>query len=71
MVAKAKTFKLGAGTEDIDIAPLSYKELHERVNYLIGTAEKEGGRLVLDGRNYTHPQYPKGNFVGPTIIDNV
>lgn len=27
--------------------------------------------MVLDGSRYTHPQYPKGNFVAPTIIDNV
>jgi malonate-semialdehyde dehydrogenase (acetylating)/methylmalonate-semialdehyde dehydrogenase len=26
---------------------------------------------VLDGSDYKHPQFPQGNFVAPTIIDNV
>lgn len=38
---------------------------------LITSAEKEGATLVLDGRDYKNPKYPNGNFVGPTIIDNV
>ena len=23
----------------------------------------------MDGRNYSHPEYPNGNFFGPTVID--
>lgn len=37
----------------------------------MNTSEKEGARLVLDGRNFVHDKYKTGNFVGPTIIDNV
>jgi malonate-semialdehyde dehydrogenase (acetylating) / methylmalonate-semialdehyde dehydrogenase len=32
---------------------------------------EEGADLILDGRNYTVPNYPNGFFVGPTIFDNV
>jgi len=40
------------------------------LNYING-AEKEGAKILLDGRNFVHPKYPKGNFVAPTILDNV
>jgi malonate-semialdehyde dehydrogenase (acetylating)/methylmalonate-semialdehyde dehydrogenase len=71
LIAKANSFKVGPGHENADIAPVSYKELYERIHQLVGTAEKEGGKIILDGRSFKHPQYPKGYFIGPTIIDNV
>lgn len=41
----------------------------QRVVGLISSAEEEGGRIFLDGRNLTVPAYPDGNFVGPTVIE--
>jgi len=38
--------------------------------YITG-AEKDGAKIILDGRNFVHPKYPKGNFISPTLIDNV
>lgn len=36
---------------------------------LISSAEVDGGKVILDGRNITPPElYANGNFVGPTII---
>jgi len=45
--------------------------LKARVLELLNSAEKEGADLVLDGRGYKNEKYPNGNFVGPTIINNV
>jgi len=25
--------------------------------------------VLLDGRNYKHPEYPNGNFFGPTVVE--
>ena len=36
---------------------------------MLGTLEKEGGKFLLDGRKINVPGYPKGNFVGPTIME--
>ena len=36
---------------------------------LLGTVEKEGGKFLLDGRNYKVDGYPNGNFVGPTLFE--
>jgi malonate-semialdehyde dehydrogenase (acetylating)/methylmalonate-semialdehyde dehydrogenase len=57
--------------DGVDVAPLCYPELRDRVLSILDTVEKEGGDLILDGRNYKNEKYPDGNFVGPTIIDNV
>ena len=38
---------------------------------LIASAEEEGGRILLDGRHIQVPDYPDGNFVGPTVIEAV
>jgi len=72
LAAKAKSFKIGPGNEDgIDLSPVAYKDLKDRILRLIGTAEKEGAKLILYGSKYVHPKYPQGNFVAPTIIDFV
>lgn len=72
MVEKAKKFKINAGIEkDCDVAPVCYPSLKERIVSILNTVEPEGANFLLDGRNVNVPKYPKGNFVGPTIIDNV
>jgi len=40
----------------------------ERITDLVASAENEGGKIMLDGRNLVVSNYPDGNFVGPTII---
>lgn len=72
LIPKAKSFKIGAGHEEgIDLSPVCYKGLKERIVKLVATAEKEGAKVVLDGTHFKHEKYPLGNFVAPTIIDNV
>lgn len=71
LVEKAKRMTIGAGTEAIDIPPVNNKELLDRINSIIGTVEKEGGKLLLDGRNPKVANCPNGLFVGPSIFDNV
>lgn len=72
LITKAQSFKIGAGNEaGIDLSPVCYKGLKDKIVQLVGTAEKEGAKVVLDGTKYVHPKYPQGNFIAPTIIDNV
>ncbi len=51
--------------------PIISERAKERVESLISTGEKEGAKLLLDGRNCKVEGYEKGNFVGPTLFDNV
>ncbi|HLI24435.1 MAG TPA: aldehyde dehydrogenase family protein, partial [Acidimicrobiales bacterium] len=46
-------------------------EARQRIVGLISSGEKEGGRLVVDGRHFTVAGHEKGFFVGPTVIDDV
>jgi len=70
IVRKTKGLTVGAGKDNKDIAPLVTKESKQRVEKIIEVSAKEA-KILLDGRNFTVPGYEKGNFVGPTVIDEV
>ncbi len=69
--AKAEGLVVSAGKHDKDLGPLISPAAKARVEHLIGTGVDEGASLLLDGRGLTVEGYEKGNFVGPTIFDNV
>mmetsp|Transcript_16839 Transcript_16839/g.30185 ORF Transcript_16839/g.30185 Transcript_16839/m.30185 type:complete len:518 (-) Transcript_16839:292-1845(-) len=69
---KAEQLTVGEGmTEGTDVGPLITRESKQRVEGLIQSAIDEGAEVLLDGRNVKVDGYLEGNFVGPTIIDNV
>lgn len=70
IVEKTKTLSIGAGETNADIAPINSKGALARVERLIADGEKHAD-LLLDGRGPKVDGYPNGNWVGPTIIDNV
>jgi malonate-semialdehyde dehydrogenase (acetylating) / methylmalonate-semialdehyde dehydrogenase len=47
------------------------KGAKERIERYITEAEKEGAKILLDGRNYVVKGNEKGFYVGPTVIDYV
>merc|ERR1712029_654553 len=59
---------MGAGA---DVPPVISPESKQRINHLIDSAEKEGAKILMGGRNVEVTGYPDGNFVGPTIITNM
>ncbi|MGO2278290.1 MULTISPECIES: CoA-acylating methylmalonate-semialdehyde dehydrogenase [unclassified Psychrobacter] len=69
--AKAESLVVSAGKHDKDLGPLISPAAKARVEHLIGTGVEEGASLILDGRGITVEGYEQGNFVGPTIFDNV
>lgn len=72
LVERAKKLSTNGGFEqNVDVGPLISPESRERVERLIASAEKEGAKILLDGRGYRPKDYPNGNFVGPTIITGV
>lgn len=71
-VERAKKLKVNIGTDvDADLGPLVSPNALKRVEGLIQQGVDEGAELLLDGRNLTVVGYEKGNFVGPTIFNNV
>lgn len=66
-----RKIKVGYGLEDgIELGPVITKESKQRIDNILNTHEKEGGKFALDGRNFKHEKYSNGNFVGPTLLTN-
>jgi malonate-semialdehyde dehydrogenase (acetylating)/methylmalonate-semialdehyde dehydrogenase len=72
LVEKAKKLRVGAGIDaTTDVGPVITPESKERVEYLIKAGVEDGAQLLLDGRGVKVPNYPKGNFVGPSVLMGV
>ena len=56
---------------DSDMGPVISLEHKEKIENYISKGEKEGAKLVADGRNYQIQGYENGYFVGPTLFDEV
>jgi malonate-semialdehyde dehydrogenase (acetylating)/methylmalonate-semialdehyde dehydrogenase len=67
-----KQLKVGAWNDpQASLGPVISSKAKERIEALIEKGVKEGGELLVDGRNHKVKDYPKGNFVGPTMFDKV
>jgi malonate-semialdehyde dehydrogenase (acetylating)/methylmalonate-semialdehyde dehydrogenase len=68
----ASKLRVGNGLEDgVQMGPVISRQSKERIESLIGQGEKEGAKVLVDGRNPKIPKYERGNFVKPTILDGV
>ena len=67
-----QSMKIDAGdVVGCEMGPLISDAHRERVLQAITEGVDEGADLVLDGRLFTHPEYPNGYFVGPSLFDHV
>ena len=57
--------------ENAAYGPVISPQAKERVEALITQGEKEGAKLLVDGRNCEVDGLPNGNWVGPTVFSNV
>src|SRR5947199_9721100 len=53
------------------MGPVITPQSKARVESLIGVGEKQGAKVLLDGRNARIPRHESGNFVKPTVLDAV
>jgi len=69
IVQQASQLKVGPGWEPgVEVGPLITPESKSRVESILARAEQQGAEVLLDGRGMQVPDYPRGNFVGPTIV---
>jgi malonate-semialdehyde dehydrogenase (acetylating)/methylmalonate-semialdehyde dehydrogenase len=67
-----KSRTTGYGLESgIDMGPVITQESKNRIEGLIQQGVDEGANLLLDGRNTSISGFEKGNFLTPTILENV
>ena len=71
IVERAKKLVVAAGKDDKDLGPVISKAAKARVERLIQAGADEGAQVLLDGRGIKVEGFENGNFVGPTILDNV
>jgi malonate-semialdehyde dehydrogenase (acetylating)/methylmalonate-semialdehyde dehydrogenase len=68
----ASKLRVGNGLEEgVQMGPVITKQSKDRIESLIGAGEKQGAKVLLDGRNSKVPKYEAGNFVKPTILDGL
>jgi malonate-semialdehyde dehydrogenase (acetylating)/methylmalonate-semialdehyde dehydrogenase len=68
----ASKLRVGNGLEDgVQMGPVITRQSKDRIENLIGTGEKQGAKLLLDGRNARIAKHESGNFVKPTILDGL
>ena len=68
----ASSLKVGNGLEDgVQMGPVITPQSKSRVESLIAKGEKDGAKVLIDGRNPKIPRTESGNFVRPTILDGV
>ncbi len=69
---KAQTLKVAPWTDSqSEMGPVVSLEHKRKIEEYISLGEKEGAKLILDGRNCNIQGYENGYFVGPTLFDHV
>jgi malonate-semialdehyde dehydrogenase (acetylating)/methylmalonate-semialdehyde dehydrogenase len=68
----ARSINVNYGLEEgAQMGPVITRESKARVETLIARGASEGARVLLDGRGAKISRYENGNFVKPTILDDV
>jgi malonate-semialdehyde dehydrogenase (acetylating) / methylmalonate-semialdehyde dehydrogenase len=73
LVDAARAIKVGPTDRAAqpDMGPVITAQHRDRVHSLVDGGEKEGAKVICDGRGVQVPDAPRGFYVGATIVDNV
>jgi malonate-semialdehyde dehydrogenase (acetylating)/methylmalonate-semialdehyde dehydrogenase len=73
LVEAARAIKVGPTDRPAqpDMGPVITAQHRDRVLSLVDSGEKEGARVICDGRGIRVPDAPNGFYVGATIVDQV
>lgn len=72
LVEAARTRSVGYGLDEkVQMGPVITPQSKARVEGLIAKAIQEGASPLVDGRNASIPSFEKGNFIRPTVLDNL
>src|SRR5579872_3439229 len=68
----ASSLRVGNGLEEgVQMGPVITAQSKSRIESLIAKGEKDGAKVLIDGRNPEIPRSLAGNFVKPTVLDDV
>jgi malonate-semialdehyde dehydrogenase (acetylating) / methylmalonate-semialdehyde dehydrogenase len=69
---RVRALKIGPGTDpEAEMGPLVTAQHRDKVKGYIDTGEREGAKLVVDGRGFKMQGYENGFFLGGTLFDGV
>ena len=72
LAKKVEILKVGPGMDKkSEMGPLVTKEHLEKVKGYVDLGEKEGAKLIVDGRNLKLQGYEKGYYIGGCLFDHV
>ena len=72
LAKKVEALKVGPGMDkQSEMGPLVTKEHLEKVKGYVDIGEKEGAKLIVDGRNFKLQGYEKGYYIGGCLFDHV
>lgn len=72
IAASARSLKVGYGLdESVQMGPVITRESKARLETLIAQGTREGAAVLVDGRDAKIPNFVHGNFIKPTILENV
>ncbi|MEU7901387.1 CoA-acylating methylmalonate-semialdehyde dehydrogenase [Actinoplanes sp. NPDC049118] len=72
LTRKANEVVVGSGRDPkSEMGPVVTAEARDRIEGLIGSGERQGAKVLVDGRGLEVPGFSDGFFVGPTVIDQV
>jgi malonate-semialdehyde dehydrogenase (acetylating)/methylmalonate-semialdehyde dehydrogenase len=69
---RVESLKIGPATDkDAEMGPVVTKMHRDKILGYIDAGEKDGAKLVVDGRGFKLQGYENGYYVGGTLFDNV
>ena len=72
LAKKVESLKVGPGMDkSSEMGPLVTKEHLEKVRGYVDIGEKEGAKLIVDGRNFKIQGYENGYYIGGCLFDHV
>jgi malonate-semialdehyde dehydrogenase (acetylating) / methylmalonate-semialdehyde dehydrogenase len=72
IVESARTRTVGYGLQEkIQMGPVITHQSKARIEHFIWQGEKEGARVLADGRGTIIKDYESGSFVRPTVLDGL
>ncbi len=72
LAKKVEALKVGPGMDkQSEMGPLVTKDHLDKVKSYVDIGEKEGAKLIVDGRNFKLQGYEKGYYIGGCLFDHV
>ena len=68
----ARSRRVGYGLDrGVEMGPLISHQSRDRIRALVDSGQAAGARVVVDGRDRKVPDFERGSFLAPTVLDGV